>query len=327
LGTRGYVRAGLTYTHTLLSGAYVVHELRLATDPAPSEDACPLPLHPCELGTGRNLTQAPDGTWRNIYEEELITVSAAPILHSAPCVGYVIQEQPLPGKVDPKVYAPAIKKSGDHPSIMRQIQQGKTVTLSDGTVLSGPPKRPGRKIAVLGDTYDPSPIADLARNVDLLIHEATNAHLPGLDPETKIEDTFASVEERTKSRGHSTPQMAGAFARRVGAKRLVLNHFSARYRGDKEAIEAANADDLSIHLFDPDKSSQQVAKEEASASRESSVPPIAAEETTPEDPHELRLRKAAGVMRGIRALAVKAYGSTDVLCAHDFMSVTVEIVK
>jgi hypothetical protein len=26
--------------------------------------------------------------------------------------------------------------------------------------------------------------------------------------------------------------MAGLFARKVGAKRLILNHFSARYRGD-----------------------------------------------------------------------------------------------
>lgn len=32
--------------------------------------------------------------------------------------------------------------------------------------------------------------------------------------------------------GHSTPHMAGLFARQVGAKRLILNHFSARYRGD-----------------------------------------------------------------------------------------------
>ncbi len=32
--------------------------------------------------------------------------------------------------------------------------------------------------------------------------------------------------------GHSTPYMAGQFAKRVQAKRLVMNHFSARYKGD-----------------------------------------------------------------------------------------------
>ena len=104
--------------------------------------------------------------------------------------------------------------------------------LSDGTILHGPPKRDGRKIAVLGDTYDPSPIAELAMHADVLIHEATNAHLPGVDPETKPSDTYSVVEERSKGRGHSTPQMAAHFAARVNARKLILNHFSARYAGD-----------------------------------------------------------------------------------------------
>ena len=52
---------------------------------------------------------------------------------------------------------------------------------------------------------------------------------PGIDPSTKDTETYESVEARAKSRGHSTPQMAGKFARRVNAKKLVLNHFSSRY--------------------------------------------------------------------------------------------------
>ena len=32
--------------------------------------------------------------------------------------------------------------------------------------------------------------------------------------------------------GHSTPQMAGRFARKINAKRLALTHFSPRYTGD-----------------------------------------------------------------------------------------------
>lgn len=138
---------------------------------------------------------------------------------------------------------------------MRQLQQGESVVLGDGTVLQGPPRRPGRKIVILGDTYDPSPIAGLAEGADLLIHEATNAHLPGVDPNTKNADTYESVEARTKSRGHSTPQMAGVFAKSVSARQLVLNHFSARYSGDESiaSLRVMNAiGDLAAKEFGKD---------------------------------------------------------------------------
>lgn len=179
--------------------------------------------------------------WRAIYKDKLVTVSAAPIMHSIPCVGYVIQESPVPEKMDPSKYIPEIKRTGAQMNLLARIQRGEDVTLPDGTILKGLAKKPGRKLAILGDTYDPSPITDLAMDADLLIHEATNAHLPGLDPATKDDDTYETVEARTKSRGHSTPQMAGKFATRIRAKRLILNHFSARYKGnddvDKEAAK------------------------------------------------------------------------------------------
>lgn len=140
-------------------------------------------------------------------------------------------------------------------SVMSRLQQGESVVLSDGiTVLHGPARRPGRKIVILGDTYDPSPIADIAENADVLIHEATNAHLPGIDTDTKEDDTFESVEERARLRGHSTPQMAGAFATRIGVKMLLLNHFSSRYPGNvninKEAKKVMTAiSDLAATKF------------------------------------------------------------------------------
>ncbi|KAJ8463650.1 hypothetical protein ONZ51_g10127 [Trametes cubensis] len=237
LGTRAYVRHGLAYTHTLLGSPYVVHELRLPTDPQDG-DYTEMPPHPLER-PGRNITQTEQGVWPEIYKGALVTVSAAPILHSVPCVGFVVNELPVPGKMDPKRYIPELKRTGTPMSAMSRLQKGESVTLSDGTVLHGPPRKPGRKIVILGDTYDPSPIASLAEDACLLIHEATNAHLPGIDPNTKETDTYEIVEERARSRGHSTPQMAGAFAKRIRARKLVLNHFSARYPGNDDVNEEA----------------------------------------------------------------------------------------
>ncbi|KAF8663486.1 hypothetical protein AX16_001054 [Volvariella volvacea WC 439] len=238
-GTRSFVRNSINHTHTMLSRPYVVHELRWPTDP---HDMYEPPAPAAETPTGRNIVQV-DGIWPGIYQDNIVSVSAAPIHHSVPCLGYVVQESPIPGKIDIQKYKADLDRTQTPLSVLRRLQQGESVELSDGTILRGPPRRPGRKVVILGDTCDPSPIADLANSADLLIHEATNAHLPGVDPSTKSSDTYKIVEERAKSRGHSTPQMAGAFAKKIQAKRLVLNHFSSRYSGagTEDALTVMNA--------------------------------------------------------------------------------------
>lgn len=211
-----------------------MHELRCPSDP---DFESTLPLQTCEH-EGRDIAQGEDDVWRVVFTDERLRVSAAPLLHTCPCIGYVIHERPMPGRLDPKLYEPHIKRNGIKKKVGRlygRLCRGEDITLPDGTVLRGPDPRPGRKIVILGDTHDPSAIAPLAQDADLLVHEATLAHLPGVDPSTKRSDTYETVEERAKSRGHSTPQMAGAFAKSIGAKRLVLNHFSRRYSGGRDA--------------------------------------------------------------------------------------------
>ena len=78
----------------------------------------------------------------------------------------------------------------------------------------------------------------LAQGADLVIHEATNTYLAGVDKDTNLR----AVTRDAVVHGHSTPYIAGEFAKRVNAKRLILNHFSARYKGDQ------SVDSLSIMM-------------------------------------------------------------------------------
>lgn len=82
---------------------------------------------------------------------------------------------------------------------------------------------------ILGDTDNPSTITGLCLepSPNVLIHEATDAHIPkSVDPRAKR--PLELIKERALARGHSIPEMAGTFAKSIGAQRLYLNHIGAR---------------------------------------------------------------------------------------------------
>lgn len=203
-------------------------------------------------------------SWPNIASVGGVAVSAAPILHRCPTVGYVFDEpdgaSPVPQGVIDLLRANS-KQLLEQQNIRNPLMLlGKltkdrvAVELPDGTVLQPPPLNvPGRRIVVLGDTYDatggldvasaeegsesephastgPRGMLALARDADVVVHECTNAAMSdrvlakGLKVEKRDE-----VRAKALLRGHSTPQVAGAFAGRIGARQLLLNHFSIKY--------------------------------------------------------------------------------------------------
>ena len=122
---------------------------------------------------------------------------------------------------------------------IKDLPEGGSYTFPDGTTVYQnevvEPPRSGRKVVVCGDTCDARALAGLAEGADVLIHEATNVFLSGIDKDTSKEQ----VMKESRIHGHSTPSIAGQFAKQIGAKRLVLNHFSSRYKGD-QSVESVS---------------------------------------------------------------------------------------
>lgn len=149
-----------------------------------------------------------------VYENQKFSVKAVPIRHTVFCLGYVFEEFPVRGAFRVEYLDSIGVPRGPK---YAELERGKSITLGCGRVVTPgeafEESRRGRKIVILGDTFDPSAIAPYAMDADVLVHEAT------------CSDEEASVALKS---GHSTAGMAGCFARRIRAKSLVLNHFSPR---------------------------------------------------------------------------------------------------
>jgi ribonuclease Z len=151
------------------------------------------------------------------------SVNAIAADHRTPALSYLIVEDTRPGRFD---LAAATARGVPPGPAFGQLQRGQPVTLADGRVVAPGevlgPARPGRRVAISGDTRPTHALADTARGADLLIHEATFCD----------EDQARALETR-----HSTAREAAQVATRAGVRRLVLTHLSSRY--DKEAARVA----------------------------------------------------------------------------------------
>lgn len=153
-----------------------------------------------------------------------VRVVSAQLQHRMPCWGYVFKEPYYLPESSASLSDTTSRAHGRNISDTMTARNHEAADEAagnpgngDATFLDGPSNRkirPGRKIVILGDTCDSEAIAPIAMNCDLLSHEAT---------------FNKGMEEKAEIATHSTSEQAGAFARRIRAKSLVLTHFSARY--------------------------------------------------------------------------------------------------
>jgi len=151
-----------------------------------------------------------------IFEDEKVEVHTIPLSHRVYTNGYLFKEKVGERKLN-------IGKILHHPEIeicdYQNIKNGKDFIKENGeviknTLLTTDPTKP-LSYAFCSDTkYKPS-ITSIINNVDLLYHESTFLK----DKENLCETT-----------GHSTAEQAAEIAKMANVKKLILGHYSSRYK-------------------------------------------------------------------------------------------------
>jgi ribonuclease Z len=164
---------------------------------------------------------------RTVFEDEKFYVEAKLLRHRVPCFGYRIIEKDRPAALDIDKLRQDNVNIGAYYAFLKA---GKTVTLEDGRVIDGSNYqgdiKKGKKLAILGDTTPCDASIALAKNVDVLVHEATQEK---------------ALEQKAIERGHSTTIHAANIAKQANAKKLIMTHISPRYslNDNKKLVDEA----------------------------------------------------------------------------------------
>ena len=187
--------------------------------PAPFGDilACHLKYFDSELPYPVEWHEVKTTQHALLMENRTLEVWSIPLRHRVPCAGFLFKEK------QPALNVEKFKIAKYSLSIAQitAAKRGEDITLESGEVIPNAeitytPHQP-RSYAYLSDTNFSAKAAGLCQGVDLMYHEAT----------------YSKDEQRNaKDRGHSTSVDAAKAAIKAGAKRLVIGHYSSRYKDE-----------------------------------------------------------------------------------------------
>ncbi|MGB5460013.1 MAG: ribonuclease Z [Eudoraea sp.] len=173
-----------------------------------------------------------------IFQDANVRVKTIPLDHRIYTNGFLFSE--LPGERKLNVLATAKYKIDK--AYFRSIKQGNDIKLDDGSVIANselsldPPQT--KQYAYCSDTGFNREMVPLINDVDLLYHEAT------------FLETEAHLAKKTK---HSTARQAATIAKEANVFRLLLGHFSTRYKSILPFREEAIAVFENVDLADDGK--------------------------------------------------------------------------
>jgi ribonuclease Z len=159
-----------------------------------------------------------------IYEDEDLEVSTIILSHRIPCTGFLFREKQKLRKL--------IREQLIHFNIpvsaYGDLKNGMDYTDEKGKMipnieLTTDPRIP-RSYAFCSDTIYDETLVPVLKNIDLLYHEST---------------FLSDKADRAKETYHSTAAQAATIAKMAEVKRLIIGHFSARYKNLYPLLEEA----------------------------------------------------------------------------------------
>lgn len=157
-----------------------------------------------------------------IIDEKLYQVYSFPTKHRIPCTGFYIKEKPRPRNlvkeelIKHNIGLEAINTLKSGKDYKDPITQKVIYSLEQFTY----PPLPERTYAYSADTIYDRELVEYFSGADILYHEST---------------FMENEAERAKETFHSTASQAASIAKEAGVKKLLLGHFSIRYK-DLEAM-------------------------------------------------------------------------------------------
>lgn len=150
-----------------------------------------------------------------IFEDDTLTVETLPLIHKIPCCGFLFREKVKPRRVDKSKLPEGLRIQQ-----IASLKKGQDVLGEHGEILYRNeeltlPPRHSRAYAYCSDTAYNEGIVERIRGIDMLYHEAT----------------FGEDEEaRARETRHSTAAQAAMLAEKANVQKLLIGHFSARYK-------------------------------------------------------------------------------------------------
>lgn len=161
-----------------------------------------------------------------IYDDRSVEISTIPLSHRVPCCGYLFREKPTLLHIKRDV----IDAFNIPISQINNIKAGLDWISPDGEVIKNSlltlPAEPTRSYAYCTDTMYSSHISDLLKDTTCIYHEAT------------FTDEHSLLAKKT---AHSTAKQAAQTALEAHTQRLIIGHFSSRYKDESILLKEASS--------------------------------------------------------------------------------------